>query len=296
MNRRGAAGLDLEATLHSGQAFRWVRQPSGWHDGFVGPERVRLRVRGDVLEWGGDVGRATVERYLRLDGSHETFLREVVRDAPLEAALGRFPGLRLLAQDPWELLVSYILSANSNVAKISRTIEGIARLAGEPSDGAGGLRHRFPGADAVAELTETDLRSTGMGYRAPYVRATARRVVEGGLDPARLPGMNYEDAREALLECAGVGPKVADCVLLYGCGHVGAFPVDVWMERVLRERYFPRKRMNHAAWGAWARGHFGPWAGYAQHFLFHDRRTPAGAPVTRTAVARPRAAQRRPRA
>lgn len=269
MRLRVAGELDLRSSLHSGQAFRWQPADADWQVGLIGNRPVRLRPVLGGLEWEGPVDEADLRRYLRLDGTHERFLGEVVRDAPLERALGHHPGLRVLGQDPWEVLCAYILSANSNVAKISRTIEGVARLGAPEAEG----RAPFPGAEALASLSEADLRSTGMGYRAPYLRAAARLVADGDLDPHGLARLPYEEARAALLEVPGVGPKVADCVLLYGCDHFGAFPVDVWIDRVLREEYFPRKRMNHAQWGTWARGHFGPWAGYAQHYLFHDRRS-----------------------
>lgn len=265
------ADVDLAATLYSGQAFRWQPLPDGWHQGVVGDRLVRIRPSPSGILVEGQDARLLpqLEAYFRLDGTHDRFLREVRRDAPLDRALARYPGLRLLAQDPWEILVSYILSANSNVGKISRTIERLSSLAGAPIGGGG---RRFPTPEALARLSETQLRSTGMGYRAPYVRDAARLVERGGLDPYALVRMPYEEAHAQLVETPGVGAKVADCVLLYGCGHFGAFPIDVWIDRVIREEYFPRKRMNYRAWGDWARTHFGPWAGYAQHFLFHERR------------------------
>lgn len=272
MRLESAGGVDLAATLHSGQAFRW-RPVGDSQEGFIRNRRVRLRTIPGGIEWEGDAYETDLRSYLRLDGTHERFLQEVARDEPLERSLQTYPGLRLLAQDPWEVFVSYILSANSNVAKIARTIELVCRLAGESVEGAD--RHRFPPPDRLARLPEAQLRSTGMGYRAPYVRGASRLVARGDLDIASLPDMSYDEAHAALMEAPGVGPKVADCILLYGCGHFGAFPIDVWIDRVLREEYFPRKRMNYRAWGDWARSHFGPWAGYAQHYLFHSRRLAA---------------------
>jgi len=264
--------FDLEATLHSGQAFRWRPLGNGWHEGFVANELTRVRDLGGTLhvETASGLGVDDLGRYFRLDDVHDRFLAEVARDEPLDRALGAYPGLRLLAQDPWEVFVSYILSANSNVGKISRTLEALSALAGAPIEGT--TRHAFPTPPALASLSERQLRSTGMGYRAPYLRAAAQRVADGHLDPGGLARLPYDEAHALLLETPGVGSKVADCILLYGCEHFGAFPVDVWIERVLREEYFPRKRMNYRAWGAWARSHFGPWAGYAQHYLFHERR------------------------
>jgi N-glycosylase/DNA lyase len=266
------ASLDLGSTLYSGQAFRWRPSVGGWHEGFVANHPVRVRQARGRLEWEAEDGvdATDLRAYFRVDGTHERFLREVRRDGALDRALAAYPGLRLLAQDPWEVFVAYIVSANSNVAKISRTLEALAFLAGEPSDAA--ARHAFPTPDAMARLNEAQLRSTGMGYRAPHLRAAVQLVARGDLDPHALARLPYEEAHALLVEAPGIGAKVADCILLYGCGHFGAFPIDVWIDRVLREEYFPRKRLNYRAWGEWARDHFGPWAGYAQHYLFHERR------------------------
>lgn len=271
---RFEGALDAGATLYSGQAFRWRPAGAGWHEGFVCGVPVRVRVHRDRLE--ADAARDCSERdlrhYFRLDGSHERFLREVRRDAVLDHALASVPGLRLLQQDPWEVFVSYIVSANSNVAKISRTLEALAdRFGAERPPGQAG-RNTFPGPEALARARESELRATGMGYRAPYLREAARLVARGDLDPGELSRWPYEEAHARLVGVPGVGPKVADCILLYGCGHMGAFPVDVWMARVLREHYLRRGPLGSRRVAAWALGHFGPWAGYAQHYLFHYRR------------------------
>jgi N-glycosylase/DNA lyase len=284
MRLRLVSPLHLEATLHSGQAFRWRPQADGWHEGFIRNRACRVRADGRHLIVQAERGLTTddVLHYFRLDGSHERFLAEVRRDAALDRALAAYPGLRLLAQDPWEVLVAYIVSANSNVGKIARTLELVANQCGVVADGVG--RARFPMPDQLVRLTEADLRTTGMGYRAPYVAAAARLAANGDLDVAALARLPYDEAHEQLLGVPGVGPKVADCILLYGCGHVGAFPVDVWVARVLRADYFPRKRLRAGEVGAWARRHFGPWAGYAQHYLFHERRS-ARPPATAAAHA-----------
>lgn len=268
------APLDLEATLHSGQSFRWRPPLDGWHEGSIQNRPVRVRVRAGRLEWEGAPGldASDVRRYFRLDRSHARFLAEVRRDAALEEALGRFPGLRLLRQEPWEMFVAYILSSNSNVGKISRTIESLARRSGERVEWRGDAWYGLPTARALATMDEAELRTTSMGYRAPHLREASRWVAEGRLALDRLAQLPYEEAHGRLVEAPGVGAKVADCVLLYGFGRLEPFPADVWIQRVVRESYFPRKRLNYHALGSWARSHFGPWTGYAQHVLFHYRR------------------------
>ncbi len=284
--------LDLEATLYSGQAFRW-RPENGAHEGFIRNRPVRVWTDQGRLHWEADRGltEEDVSLYFRLDGSHERFLDGVTRDPPLDVALATFPGLRLLRQDPWEVFVAYLVSQNSNVGKIARTLENLTTVAGEPDSGAPPGRRLFPSAESLSRLSEAQLRTTGMGYRAPHLKEASGLVARGELLLDDLSRADYDEAYARLLDVPGVGPKVADCILLYGLGHLGAFPVDVWISRVVRELYFPRKRLTPRQLGCWARGHFGPWAGYAQHYLFHYRRVVGSWPlVERSQSARRRAA------
>lgn len=266
--------LDLDATLHSGQAFRWTRQPDGSHVGFIRNQPARIRLAGKILHvTAPGLSPHDVRHYFRLDRSHDDFVMAVPRDAALAAALARFPGLRLLRQDPWEMLVSFVVSQNSNEAKIRRTIEGICKLSGDPVATDEGTASRFPTPARLAALSLAQLRSTGMGYRAPYVHGVAQEVATGRLEPDLLGESPYEEAFERLIRLHGVGAKVADCILLYGCDHQTAFPSDVWVRRFIRESYLRRQKdPSHEKIRAFALRHFGPHAGYAQHYLFHYRR------------------------
>ncbi|HLE46954.1 MAG TPA: DNA glycosylase [Candidatus Thermoplasmatota archaeon] len=268
--------LDLEATLYSGQAFRWVRHEAGWHQGFIRNEPVLVQARpGGILAWRGHprVGSEHVKHYFRLDESHDAFLAAAPSDPFLQTALARFPGLRLLRQDPWEILVSFIVSQNSNEAKIRRTIEAVCAAAGRPVPVEGSRLHRFPSPRRLAKMTEADLRATGMGYRAGYVRAAALGVARGSLRPATWIRRPYEDSFDELMGLHGVGEKVADCILLYGCDQLRAFPSDVWVRRFVQETYLPLpRRATYASIRDFAWRHFGADAGYAQHYLFHYRR------------------------
>jgi N-glycosylase/DNA lyase len=129
----------------------------------------------------------------------------------------------------------------------------------------------FPGPEVLARASERRLRSLGLGYRAPYLNATARRVAEGGLSLAHLRRVEYGLAKRALLGCDGVGDKVADCVALFGCEKYEAFPIDVWMRRVMRY-YFRHRKLTPKRVHEYARRHFGRYAGYAQQYLYHDIR------------------------
>jgi N-glycosylase/DNA lyase len=266
--------LDLDATLYSGQAFRW-RRDGARHRGFIDNTPVILEAGADWLKWVAKtpIHEERIRHYFRLDTSHTEFLEQMPHDPFLSRAIRHFAGLRLLRQDPWEALISFIISQNSNEAKIRSSIERLAHIAGAAVDFAGERWRLFPAPAALASLTLADLRSTGLGYRAEYVREAARRVERGALAPHALSNLPYEEAFANVLALPGVGEKVADCVLLYGCDHLQAFPTDVWVRRFMQETYYrPRRRPSHERLQRVAWKRFGPMAGYAQHYLFHYRR------------------------
>lgn len=250
--RINVSDFDLVATLKCGQAFRWRCEPNGWFIGVVGGRVMRLRQTGGALE--GNIDR----HYLALDVS----LREIVdtfpRDPALRAAVKRHWGLRVLRQEPWETLASFIASSTKQIVQIRQIVELLAQRFGEPIDGT---HFAFPTASAVARATLPGLLACKLGFRAKYLLAAAHAVDTGRLDLGALPGMERHRAEEELMKLHGVGEKIANCVLLFSCGHDEAFPVDVWMKRALRR---VKRQVN-----------FGPYAGWAQQYLFHAERQSA---------------------
>jgi N-glycosylase/DNA lyase len=268
---------DLAATLASGQAFRW-RQLDRWWAGVIGSHWVRLRsdptsiiaeTASPVADWDW------LTHYLQLGLD----LREVVRsfpdDEPMRAAVAACRGLRLLRQDPWECLASFILSSTKQIVQIRQITSLLCERYGQPLAVASGwpTAFAFPSPDRLARLTEAELRSCKMGFRAPYLLATARLIAGGQLELAHLQTLPVESARNELLALPGVGRKIADCVLLFAYGFQSAFPVDVWVMRALQQLYFPRRRVRVQRLHRFAATHFGPCAGYAQQYLFHYIRT-----------------------
>jgi N-glycosylase/DNA lyase len=272
---------NLAATLASGQAFGW-HQHDRWWAGVIGTYWVRLRSDPDSItaETASPVANWDwLTHYLQLDLD----LREVVRsfpdDEPMRAAVVACRGLRLLRQDPWECLASFILSSTKQIVQIRQITSLLCERYGQPLAVASGwpAAFAFPSADCLARLTEAELRSCKMGFRAPYLLATARLIAGGQLELARLQTLPVESARQALLALPGVGRKIADCVLLFAYGFQSAFPVDVWVMRALQQLYFPRRRVRVQRLHRFAATHFGPCAGYAQQYLFHYIRTSAAA-------------------
>jgi N-glycosylase/DNA lyase len=299
---------DLAATLDSGQSFRWQPCNDSWV-GVIGQRWVRLtqmrdgiraKTAGPVADW------RWLRDYLQTETDLDAVLKTFPDDAPMCDAVAACHGLRVLRQDPWECLASFILSSTKQIVQIRQIVALLCERFGESITtnlvaadvsrrtfslqevsadsrprlrfGGSGLNknhlfHSFPTAERLASAAEAELRSCKMGFRAPYLLAAARQIANGRFDLERLRHLPLAGAREELMKQRGVGGKIADCVLLFAYGFDGAFPVDVWVERALRELYFPRRRVSDKRLRHFAATHFGPHAGYAQQYLFHYRRT-----------------------
>lgn len=268
--------LNLPDTLECGQAFRWQRR-SEWYFGVVYNNLVKLRQTPGGIEFScAPDSEATLgprlRDYLRLDDDLEAIYRAICVDERVRDAVALYRGMRLLRQDPWECLISFICSANSNVRRISTNVEAMSTAFGQPVTLDGETRSTFPTPEALADAGEMKLRALGLGFRAKYVAATARAIAGGRLDLFALREAPYEEALAALLALPGVGDKVANCVLLFSLDKLEAFPVDIWIERALREWYLDCQKLPRARMRPWAQAHFGPYAGYANQYLFHRRR------------------------
>jgi len=269
-------GYDLDATLDSGQVFRWERREGSW-TGVIGKNWARLSREAEGIR-AETVGPESDWRWLREFLQTEIDLQKILAtfpdDGPMSATVAACRGLRILRQDPWECLASFILSSTKQIVQIRRIVSHLCERFGEPLAALPpeGPFHSFPPPEKIAGLTEAQLRSCKMGFRAPHLLAAARQIAEGKLDLEPIRRMDCAEARAELMKLRGVGGKIADCVLLFAYGFDSAFPVDVWVERALRQLYFPR-RPTEKRLREFASRHFGPHAGYAQQYLFHYMRT-----------------------
>lgn len=271
---------DLAVTLTSGQAFRWSRTGSAW-EGVIGPRWVRLSPTREVIR--AEVAQPVTDwdwlrEYLQLDCSFADVLDQFPPDPPLQRAVDACRGLRLLRQDVWECLASFILSSTKRIEQIQQVVARLCERYGDPVTVPAGVRatRAFPTAARLAVVPEGELRKCGMGFRAPYLAETARIVAAGGIALATLRERSLPDARAELMRLPGVGRKIADCVLLFAVGHATAFPVDVWVLKTLRETYFDGREVPLREVVRFTEARFGPQAGYAQQYLFHAARTRAG--------------------
>ncbi len=271
---------DLAATLGGGQAFRWTPENGAW-TGVVSGRWVRLRATEGNLhavtlappaDW------RWLTEHLRLDENLADILGTFPDDAPLRSAIAACRGLRLLRQEPWECLASFILSSTKQVGQIQQCVRLLCARFGNPVPAPEevGPQFSFPAPERLAAASEAELRTCKLGFRAKYLRGTAQRVVAGDLDLQALWPLSTAAARAALMACPGVGRKIADCALLFAYGRQAAFPVDVWVLRALRQLYFPRRQPSPARLLHFTETYFGPNAGYAQQYLFHYMRSQVG--------------------
>lgn len=268
-----ACDYDLAATLDSGQVFRWQHEGDAWN-GVLGknflrltqtPEGIHAQASTPVADWN------FLREFLQSDVDLVAILKTFPDDEPMRAAVASCRGLRLLRQDPWECLASFILSSTKQIVQIRQIVSLLCERYGEPTSGAGPAC--FPSPQRLAACTEAELRDCKMGFRAPGLLNAARQIAGGELDLEKLRRLDYAAARAELMALHGVGGKIADCVLLFAYGFDSAFPVDVWVERALQELYFPKRRASDKRLRKFAATHFGPHAGYAQQYLFHYMRT-----------------------
>ena len=252
----GAEPFDLGQTLDCGQCFRFTETPAGWK-GAAGRHAVTVFWEGDVLRLGGtslEEYEAFWRKYFDLDRSYAELKAAFLADAALAPCVAYAPGIRLLRQPAWEALVCFIISQNNHVPRIRGIVERLCQLLGEPL----GEQFVFPAPERLARCGEEELAPLRSGWRAGYILDAARRVAGGDISLQAVARLPLEEARRELMRIRGVGPKVAECVLLYGMGRLEAFPMDVWMKRAMA-RLFPGSGPER----------FGPYAGIAQQYIFH---------------------------
>ena len=266
-----ASPFSLARSCACGQAFRFKPAEKGFF-GVVFGRGVMLSQEGNALS----VFPCEEEdiplfvRYFDMERDYASIERQIAEDERLRACLPCTLGIRIFNQEPFETLISFILSANNNVKRIRKIVEALCERAGEPVTGGVMPYKRFPTPQALAALSEEELRAAGAGYRAPFVRDSAK-MVAAGHDLEALRYLSLGEARKELLHFPGVGLKVADCVLLFSLGHANAFPMDVWMKRAMKTLFFDGTQPSKCELDE-AISKLGPVSGILQQYMFHYAR------------------------
>ena len=254
--------LDLRQTLDCGQSFRWTENADGSFDGIAFGKKVRVRLDGERL-YIENSNKADFESiwkdYFDLELDYGKIREEISEIHPvLKEAAKYAPGIRILRQEPYEALCTFIISQNNNIKRIKGIVERLCENFGTRLDDG---EFAFPTAETLAKLSPDDLAPLRAGFRNRYIVDAAQKVANGEVNLDSCFTLDYEDARAELMKITGVGKKVADCTLLFGMHRIEAFPIDVWMKRAM-EKLFPNMNGDD----------FGQYAGIAQQYIFHYSR------------------------
>ena len=278
-----APDFDLEKTLNSGQVFHWEKIDNGFV-GTIGQYAVYAEQEGDLLKvrFGGTpkptretrVLPGMIAHYFALDHPLQQICASFPNDPTINAARDFCRGLRIIRQPKWECVATFICSSMKQVAHIRQISLALRNSFGDRRKIGSQVMYTFPSPLRIARASENQLRKCKLGYRAKNLRATARLVSSGKCDLEAWSALSDANLREKLCALPGVGAKVANCVMLFAYERLRTFPIDVWIERVLRQQYFPRrKKVTRLRLREFSETYFGKHGGYAQQYLFHHART-----------------------
>ena len=263
--------FNLALTLESGQVFHWHPVGAGWV-GTIGAAPVYVEQCGESLFVTAGMEALVVE-YFALDHILPDIYATFPRDADMARAAEYCRGITVMQQPAWECLATFITSSLKQVPHIRQMSLAIRKTFGEPVFYPGLELYSYPEPERLAKATEQQLRDCKLGFRAKNLLGSARMIAAGEVDLERIKTLGDAEALAELCRLPGVGEKVANCVLLFAYGRLKAFPIDVWIERVLREIYFKGKRKVTAErLRRFSQEYFGPYGGYAQQYLFHHAR------------------------
>lgn len=274
----GVKDFRLSQILECGQCFHFDKLDDEVYEVIAFGRAVKMEQSGGVLRiYGSSMEdyEGIWRPYLDMDNDYGLIKESVIKaDSALQTAVNEKDGIRILNQDFFETLISFIISQNKNIPQIKQCVKNISHRFGDEVIGYNGEAfYVFPDVDRLHEVTEDELRECKVGFRAPYIMNATEAVYSGNVTKEKLDALDIEQARELLMTIKGVGEKVANCALLFGLGRREAFPVDVWMKRIMESMYFDGKDTKKLEIEAFAVKKFGNLGGYAQQYLFDYART-----------------------
>ncbi|MFW9808288.1 MAG: DNA-3-methyladenine glycosylase family protein [Candidatus Thorarchaeota archaeon] len=268
--------FSLSDTLECGQTFSWVREGNGYINADIG-QVVYVEQKESALYYDTSSDDVNLRELLRLDDPLEEIQREISRDGIMKASIEFAPDLRIVNDPFFPCLVSFLCSVWKNVPAIRGMTNAIRREWGPSYEFRGKKYYGMPAPEQLSIVTTNDLKKLGLAWRAGFIVESTRSIIEGKVSEDSLKSMKYIDAHKNLKTLHGVGNKVADCICLFSLGFLEAFPIDVWIERVIQENYgvFSEAGKSYLRKSEAARRYFGRFAGYAQEYLYHYSRCSA---------------------
>lgn len=268
--------FNLKYTLECGQCFRWNKIDENTYIGVVKDRVLKVRQEGNKIFIKSDKEEnleKVVRYYFDLDRDYEKLEKKIVLiDDNIAKAVKNTSGLRNLNQDFFEMLISYIISANNNIPRISKSVNEISKRYGKEIEFEGQRYYLFPTPDELKDVTIDEFRECGVGFRDKYIYKTVEKINNKEIDLEQMQKLDTEKLKAALLSLMGVGPKVADCILLFSCARQEVFPIDVWVQRIMRRLYYNNEEVSKNEILRYARENFGENAGIIQQHLFYNAR------------------------
>jgi len=266
--------INVENSINSGQVFLWKKNKKYWY-GINGKDVLKIDNLGDIKSY-----QNNKIDFFRKKDDIEKIIKSISKDSVTKKAVKQYLGLRILEQDPFQCLISFITSSNSNIQKIKNSLENISKKFGTKIKFEDQEFFLFPEPKKLAKASINEIKSCGVGYRAQFIKEAASMTMLKKTDFEYLKKSNYQDAKKEICLIPGVGNKVADCVLLFSLNKLEAFPLDRWIIRILEKYYSDKfqletKTITEKQYDIIHEkilNHFGPFAGYAQQFLFKMER------------------------
>ena len=271
-----AENFSLADTIECGQTFSWMREGNGYINPDIG-QVVYVEQHGNKLHYDTSHMDIDLRKLFRLDDPLPQIQDEIARDKIMRESIAFAPGLRLVSDEFFPCLISFILSIQSNIPRMHGCMHSLRQKYGPIYEFRGKTFCGFPSAEQLSTASIQDLNELMLGWRSSFIVRTTASILSGEVDPQELGNLSYVEAHRKLKSLHGVGNKVADCVCLFSLGHLEAFPIDVWIGKVINQHYdiFKTSGKSYSKRSLAAREYFGRYAGYAQEYLYNYARSRA---------------------
>ena len=270
--------IDTDNSINSGQVFLWERQGVDWY-GINGQDILKIDKNASIKSI-----RNLKTDFFRKNDNMQEIIKSISKDKTVRKAVKEYQGLILFRQDPFQCVISFIISSNSNIQKIKNSLEKITKKFGKKVKIQNKEFFLFPEPEKIAKATIDEIKSCGVGYRAPFIKEAAKMIVLKKIDFEYLKKCDYYEAKKNICLIPGVGNKVADCIMLFSLNKLEAFPLDTWIIKILEKYYsnefkIETKTITIKQYDMLHEkivNYFGPYCGYAQQFLFKMEREKYG--------------------
>ncbi|MDC0522250.1 DNA repair protein [Nitrosopumilus sp.] len=266
--------IDIDNSINSGQVFLWEKQGSDWY-GIDGQNILKINKNGVIKSI-----RNSKTEFFRKNDNIQEIIKSISKDKTVKKAVKEYEGLRIFRQDPFQCMISFIISSNSNIKKIKNSLEKITKKFGKKVKIQNKEFFLFPEPEKIAKATIDEIKSCGVGYRAPFIKEAAKMVILKKIDFKYLEKCDYHEAKKNICLVPGIGNKVADCIMLFSLNKLESFPLDTWMIKIL-EKYYSKEfkietktitQKQYELLHEKIVNYFGPYCGYAQQYLFKMER------------------------